>query len=188
MSNSKIKIKHHRNNYSKETLLENNLPKHPVKLFEAWMNIAVAKDLKEPNAMLFSTANSKGKPSSRIVLLRDFDEKGFVFYTNYSSNKGKDILSNPYAAMTFFWAELEKQVRIEGRIEKVSKSMSDAYFSSRPRESQIGAWASQQSRVIKNRQELDKRVENLTKKFEGKPVPRPDHWGGYRLRPDRIEF
>ncbi len=188
MRSNTVNINHLRTNYSLEQLEEKNINKNPFKQFELWMRIALERNLYEPNAMNLSTVSKKGKPSSRIVLLRGFDNRGFVFYTNYFSRKGIEMVSNPYAALTFFWAPLEKQVRIEGSVVKVSKATSDAYFKSRPRESQIGAWASHQSELIKSRSELDKTVENLTLKFEGKSIPRPPHWGGFCLIPDRIEF
>ncbi|MEP7170766.1 MAG: pyridoxamine 5'-phosphate oxidase [Bacteroidota bacterium] len=188
MSNPKINIKNLRKNYGMQQLSEKNINRNPVKQFELWMNLALEKNVNEPNAMNLSTVNEKGKPASRIVLLRGFDEKGFVFYTNYSSRKGSELKSNPYASLTFFWAELEKQVRIEGEAVKVSKAISDAYFKSRPRESQIGAWASPQSSSLKSREELEKMVENLTEKYNGKTIPRPPHWGGFCIVPDKIEF
>lgn len=171
-----------------EELSEKNADKNPIKQFGSWMQLALEKEVNEPNAMNLSTVNKKGRPSSRIVLLRGFDNSGFVFYTNYMSKKGAELLSNPYAALTFFWAELEKQVRIEGKTFKISKIRSDAYFRSRPRESQIGAWASYQSSELKSRDELEKKVINLTEKYNGKPIPRPPHWGGYYLVPDKFEF
>jgi len=188
MSKTKINIFSLRRNYNQEHLSEKTLSKNPFIQFETWMNSALEKNLEEPNAMHLSTVNKKNKPSSRIVLLRGFNKKGFVFYTNYLSQKGVELTSNPYAALTFFWAELERQVRIEGTVEKVSKALSNAYFKSRPRESQLGAWASHQSAVLKNREELEETMKNLTKKYEGKSIPRPNYWGGFCLKPERIEF
>ena len=188
MNPKKTGIKTIRKNYGLEQLSEKNIDKNPFRQFEIWLNNALERKVNEPDAMNLSTVDENGRPASRIVLLRGFDKKGFVFYTNYLSRKGTELMSNPYAALTFFWAELEKQVRIEGKVIKVSKGMSDAYFRSRPRESQIGAWASRQSEVLKSRDELEKMVENLTLKYIGKSVPRPRHWGGYCLIPDKIEF
>lgn len=170
------------------TLDERKLTKDPFKLFESWINTAFEKNVNEPNAMTLSTVDDQCRPSSRIVLLRGFDNGRFVFYTNYQSRKGHELMLNPFASLTFFWPELEKQVRIEGKVKKISEAMSDAYFGNRPRESQISALASQQSKVLKNRAELDEIVENLTIKFHGKIVPRPKHWGGYYLIPHRMEF
>lgn len=182
------KVYNIRKDYSYGQLTEKAIDKNPIKFFETWMDNALEAKIKEPNAMDLCTVNAKGKPSSRIVLLRGFDTKGFVFYTNYLSKKGTDLSVNPNACLNFFWSDLEKQIRIEGRVTKVSKAVSDAYFKSRPRESQIGAWASAQSNVLKSRVELENSVKNLTKKFDGLPVPRPDFWGGYCLNPKRIEF
>lgn len=177
-----------RKEYSYGELIEKTISKNPIKLFETWMDGALEAKIKEPNAMNLCTVNAEGKPSSRIVLLRGFDAKGFVFYTNYLSKKGTDLSGNPNACLNFFWTDLEKQVRIEGSVTKVSKAVSDAYFKSRPRESQIGAWVSAQSSVLKSRDELENSFKNLTKKFDGLPVPRPNFWGGYCLNPKRIEF
>jgi pyridoxamine 5'-phosphate oxidase len=188
MNRKTISIKTIRKNYSLEQLNEKNMRKNPLEQFEIWLNNALERRVNEPNAMNLSTVHENGRPASRIVLLRGFYKKGLVFYTNYLSRKGTELMSNPYAALTFFWAELEKQVRIEGKVIKVSKAMSDGYFRSRPRESQIGAWASHQSEVLKSRGELEKMVENLTLKYAGKTIPRPRYWGGYCLIPDKIEF
>jgi pyridoxamine 5'-phosphate oxidase len=142
----------------------------------------------EPYAMTISTVNSAHRPSSRVVLLRDVSEEGFSFYTNYLSRKGQDIAVNPFAAMNFFWPELERQVRIEGKIVPLEAGASDAYFASRPRGSQIGAWSSPQSEIIESRKVLEDAVENYIQQFDGKDVERPPHWGGYCLIPDYIEF
>lgn len=176
-----------RNQYDKGVLLENQLHENPLKQFEIWMQEAIAANQPETNAMDLSTV-SDGKPSSRIVLLKGVDEKGFVFYTNYDSRKGNDMLGNPYVCLNFFWQVLARQVRIEGKVEKVTPEESDEYFKSRPRESQIGAWASAQSTVIKNRAVLDENIAQLEKQYEGNEIPRPAHWGGYRLIPEKIEF
>ena len=188
MDKANIRKKNFGKDYGLQQFNEKNINKNPFKQFGMWMNLAIERNVNEPIAMNLSTVNEKGKPSSRIVYLKSFDNKGFVFYTNYLSRKGSQLMSNPYAALNFFWPELEKQVRLEGKVVKVSKAMSDAYFKSRPRESQIGAWASHQSSELNGREELEKKVENLTKKYQGQPIPRPGYWGGFCLVPDRIEF
>jgi len=142
----------------------------------------------DPNAMIVSTVGADGRPSSRVVLLKEFDERGFVFFTNFQSRKGQELLAHPYAALCFYWPQLERQVRIEGRAEPVSEAEADAYFQSRPRGSQIGAWASHQSQPLNSREELEERVEALERQYESKTVPRPPHWSGFRVVPERIEF
>lgn len=142
----------------------------------------------DPNAMVVSTVDDDGRPSSRVVLLKDFDSRGFVFFTNLESRKGRELLAHPYAALNFYWQPLEQQVRIEGRAEPVSEAEADAYFQSRPRGSQLGAWASQQSQPLHAREELEARVEALERQYAGRTVPRPPHWSGFRLVPERIEF
>ena len=152
------------------------------------MENALAAKVLEPTAMTLSTATKKGIVGSRIVLLRDLDKKGFNFFTNYNSAKGREMKENKNVSLNFFWPELQRQVRITGVIEKLPEKASEKYFASRPRESQIGAWASNQSEVLTNRQELESRVEKLFIEFDGKKVPRPKHWGGYRVKPTQIEF
>lgn len=174
--------------YSKEILDEKMVNSNPIVQFDLWMKEALNADIPEPHAMNVSTVSKEGKPSSRIVLLRNFSENGFVFYTNYNSKKGNDISENNCAAINFFWPQLERQIRIEGKLQKVDSKISDEYFASRPHDSQLGAWASNQSEVLKNRQELEEKFEALEKKFAGINVPRPEHWGGYCLVPDSIEF
>ena len=159
-----------------------------IKQFEIWFRAAVDAQVHEPNAMVVSTVSSENRPSSRILLLRNFDENGFVFYSNYNSRKGKDIDKNPFAALTFFWPELERQVRIEGKLQKQNAEESDKYFMTRPLSSRLGAWTSPQSEIITDRKSLDDALEKITKHFEGKEVTRPEWWGGYVLEPDRIEF
>lgn len=159
----------------------------PVVEFGKWMSQAVESKIPEPNAMNLATVSQAKRPSSRIVLLRGFDKKGFVFFTNYKSKKGTDLTGNSFAAINFFWAPLHKQIRVEGKIAKVSKKISDDYFISRPEESRIGAWASKQSTVIEGREVLDEGVKAYSSKF-GKKIPRPQHWGGYILKPDYFEF
>ena len=170
------------------SLSENTVKRDPIEQFILWFNMA--KDIKLPynNAMNLSTVAENGRPSGRIVLLKDVDQEGFKFFTNYNSRKSKELDSNPYASLTIFWLGLEKQVRVEGKVHRLSDEQSDKYFSMRPRGSQVGAWASNQSSVLKDRSELDQKMEEYTKQFDGKDVPRPLHWGGYCLVPDKIEF
>jgi pyridoxamine 5'-phosphate oxidase len=159
----------------------------PFLQFEKWFKQAVEAQVNEPNAFVLASAGKDGRPSARVVLLRNFDTKGFVFYSNYTSRKGVQLNESPYGAITFFWPELERQVRLEGSLEKQEAAESDAYFSSRPRASQLGAWVSAQSTVIAGRKQLDEKYLELEKKFPAE-VPRPPYWGGYLLKPDRIEF
>ncbi len=156
--------------------------------FQNWFEEARKAEIPEPNAMHLATVSAEGQPSGRIVLLKGLDETGFVFYTNYNSQKGQHLAQYPAACLTFFWAELERQVRIEGKTEKVSEATSSQYFHSRPHSSQLGAWASPQSQVIDNRQVLENNFEALTKQYTEGAVPKPPHWGGYRLLPEKIEF
>ena len=160
----------------------------PVELFRAWLQEALDNGMPEPNAMHLSTVGSGGKPSSRVVLLRAVNTDGFVFYTNYNSIKGQQLAQVPYAALGFFWAQLQKQVRVEGRCEKIDVSESDNYFRTRPRESQIGALASAQSRPLDSRYELERKVVELSRSYEGKEIVRPAWWGGFRVVPEVIEF
>lgn len=177
-----------RHDFSKESLDEKDVDHNPVKQFSKWFKEAVDAKVNEPNAMSLSTVSSDAKPSARIVLLRNFDEKGFVFYTNYTSRKGEEIAGNPNAALLFFWPELERQVRIEGMLSKQSSQESDLYFNSRPRESKLGAWTSAQSKVISSRKVLDEEYEKLSKQYPEENIPRPANWGGYALKPHTIEF
>jgi len=164
------------------------IPENPLELFERWMSDAIKSNVNLPNAMHFSTVGDDRRPSGRILLLKGFDERGFVFFTNYDSRKGEDIKKNRYASMTFFWRELYRQVRIEGSVEKIPETESDQYFKSRPRESQVSAVASEQSKVLESREKLEMRISENEKRYSGKPVPRPDYWGGYCLSHDGIEF
>jgi pyridoxamine 5'-phosphate oxidase len=177
-----------RKDYQLQGLRETDVDVSPFKQFQVWFDQALASQLPEPNAMTVATATQSGKPSARIVLLKGFDERGFVFYTNYQSHKGQELADNPQAALVFWWAELERQVRIEGRVEKVSQQESDEYFHSRPFNSRLGAWASEQSQVIESRAVLEHRAQELKTKYENSDVPRPPHWGGFRVIPTRIEF
>jgi pyridoxamine 5'-phosphate oxidase len=163
-------------------------PKHPYPLFEEWFESAVKAGLKLPNAMTLATASRGGRPGARIVLLKGVDAKGVTFYTNYRSRKSAELAENPRATLLFYWPELEAQVRIDGRVRRVSARESDEYFATRPRESQIGAHASRQSTPMADQSVLFAEFGRLAKKFEGKEVPRPKHWGGYRLSPASFEF
>ncbi len=161
---------------------------NPIAQFRQWFEAALGAGVPEPNAMHLTTVNNEGRPSGRIVLIKDVDERGFVFYTNYESQKGQELTARPVASLTFFYPELERQIRVTGRVEKVSAEESDAYHTSRPRGSQIGAWVSHQSTVIAGRDVLENRQRELEAQFEGQPVPRPSHWGGFRIVPDQLEF
>lgn len=177
-----------RNEYTLSGLDQSDVLPNPIDQFRRWFDAALSARLPEPNAMHISTTTAGGHPDGRIVLLKDVSDRGFTFYTNYESAKGQQLTSHPFAALTFFYPELERQIRIEGRVEKVSTDESDAYFSSRPRGSQIGAWVSHQSTVISNRDVLEARQRELEAQFAGQPIPRPAHWGGFRVVPDSLEF
>ena len=177
-----------RSNYALSGLNETDLLGTPFQQFQLWLEQAIAAELPEPNAMTLATLSEDGKPIARMVLLKGLDEKGFVFYTNYDSAKGKQLTETDSAALVFWWAGLERQVRVEGTVEKVSSTESDAYFQSRPKASQLGAWASPQSQVIENRDVLEKRLAQLEEKYATEKVPRPSHWGGFRVIPTAIEF
>ncbi|UOD51136.1 pyridoxamine 5'-phosphate oxidase [Orrella daihaiensis] len=175
-----------RQSYEKGELLESQAKSSPFDQFEIWMNEAIALPAAEPTAMTLATADSTGKPTARIVLLKGYDTRGFVFYTNYQSRKGCELADEPRATLLFFWQPLERQVRIEGVVEKVSPEESDEYYQSRPLGSRIGAWASAQSQPVSIEQ-LKAKVEEVSQKYGDSP-PRPDHWGGYRVRPTYFEF
>lgn len=175
-----------RQKYEKFELLETSLASSPLEQFTLWFNEALQAAVPEPNAMTLATTTPDGRPSARIVLLKGFDERGFVFFTNYTSRKGHELAANPFASLLFFWPALERQVRLEGSIEKVSATESDEYFQSRPLGSRIGAWVSPQSQPITHA-ELESRLLALTESLGTEPA-RPEHWGGYRLKPDYIEF
>jgi pyridoxamine 5'-phosphate oxidase len=176
-----------RKDYALKTLEERDVDRDPLRQFGVWMVEAIHAQVPEPTAMHLSTVGEDGKPSGRIVLLKGVDPRGFVFYTNYESRKGRDLAAHPAAALTFLWKELERQVRIEGAVEKVTPEESDAYFATRPLGSRIGAWASPQSRKLDNRAWLEKRWSELTQQH-GENPPRPPHWGGYRVLPEAIEL
>lgn len=175
-----------RQSYEKGVLLENEAAISPLDQFARWFDEAVAAQVPEPNAMTLATVDATGQPSARIVLIKGYDERGFTFFTNYESRKGDDLLANPRAALLFFWQPLERQVRIEGVVERVSAAESDAYFASRPVGSRIGAWTSQQSRPV-TREILEAREREFKARYGDAP-PRPPHWGGYRLVPTTLEF
>jgi pyridoxamine 5'-phosphate oxidase len=181
-------IQNLRQDYTAATLSEKDTKADPINQFEQWFNDALAAKLHEPNAMTLATASPSGKPSARIVLMKGFNQHGFIFYTNYLSRKGKEITKNPQGAITFFWGELQRQVRIEGTIEKLSKEDSERYFHSRPKGSQIGAVVSPQSQEIEGRDELEKKWNQLEAEYADKDVPKPSFWGGYILNPQLIEF
>jgi pyridoxamine 5'-phosphate oxidase len=183
-----ISIADLRQNYTLAGLSEADADSNPIKQFQTWFQQALFAQIKEPNAMTLATCAPDGKPSARMVLLKDFNEQGFVFYTNYESTKGQHCLKNSWAALVFWWVELERQVRIEGQVEKVSPQESDAYFHSRPRSSQLGAWASNQSQTIENREILELKLAELEEKYTNKEIPRPSYWGGFRVVPKTIEF
>jgi len=177
-----------RREYSAAGLNEADLDADPIRQFASWLAQAGAANLAEPNAVTLATATPQGRPSARIVLLKGVDERGFTFFTNYDSRKGRELAANPFAALVCWWVELERQVRIEGKVEVVSAAESDAYHRSRPRGSQLGAWCSFQSEVIAGRDVLEARLKELEAKFGAGEVPRPPRWGGFRLVPDAIEF
>lgn len=171
-----------------ETLDERTADRDPISLFQRWFSEAVGSGSRLPDAATLATATKDGRPSARMVLLKQVDERGFVFYTNYRSSKARELEENPRAALVCYWVQLDRQVRVEGSVEKISPEESDEYFRTRPRESQLGALASPQSEVIESREVLERRFRELDESFQGREVVRPEHWGGYRIRPERIEF
>ena len=178
-----------RKEYTSAGLDKADVDPDPIVQFHRWFEKVIEADLHEPNAMILATATTtEGKPSARTVLLKGYDERGFVFYTNYEGRKAKEIEANPRCALLFYWGELERQVRIEGRASRLSGEESDAYFASRPRGSRLGAWASEQSSPVEDRSILEERVKALDAEYEGREIPRPPFWGGYRVEPDTIEF
>jgi len=176
-----------RKNYQQAELLESNAAKHPLQQFTTWLNQALEAEIPEPNAMTLATVSSSLRPSTRVVLIKGYDEQGIIWFTNYDSRKGHELAGNPFAALQFHWVELERVVRIEGRVEKISPADSDTYYNSRPLASRIGAWASPQSQTIASREWLQHELKNYADQFQQDP-PRPPHWGGYRLVPDAWEF
>jgi pyridoxamine 5'-phosphate oxidase len=177
-----------RKDYKLASLEEVDVASNPIDQFTRWWNEAVASQIDEVNAMTLATVNAAGVPAARIVLLKGYNPDGFIFFTNYESDKGKNLAQNPNAALVFFWKELERQIRIEGTVQKVSAEDSDRYFNSRPASSRIGAWASPQSAVIENRLVIEQNVERYTSIFANDSIERPDHWGGYIVKPTSIEF
>ena len=185
---SNIPIAELRKDYRQQSLSETDVKTEPIKQFEKWWEHAVQSQAEEVNAMTLATCNSKGHPSARIVLLKGFSEKGFMFFTNYESKKAIELKENPNACLVFFWKELERQVRIEGIVEKISEEESDEYFLLRPEGSRLSAWSSPQSRVIKDRNILEKNVEHYREAFTDGKIPRPPFWGGYIVKPSSVEF
>ena len=177
-----------RKDYQLKRMDESDVAKNPFEQFTQWWNDAIDSKIEEVNAMTLCTATKGGKPSARVVLLKGYNSKGFIFFTNYESSKGKQLEKNPNACLVFYWKELERQIKIEGIVEKLKNKDNDEYFFSRPEGSRIGAWASPQSSVIADRSVLEGNVAKFTEKFEGKKVPRPPHWGGYIVKPTLIEF
>ncbi len=174
--------------YNSDSIDEKTVDRDPLHLFQRWVDEAIAAGIHLPEAMTLATSTPEGRPSARLVLLKGADERGFVFYTNYNSMKARELDANPQAALVFYWPQLERQVRVEGKVERTSTGESDAYFKTRPRESQIGALASPQSEVIPSRDMLQQRARELEELYHDREVERPAHWGGYRLQPERIEF
>lgn len=174
--------------YMRAGLLESGIDTDPFRQFELWMGQALSLGLLEPNAMTLATVNAAGHPSARTVLLKGFDPRGFVFYTNYGSRKARDMAENPRVSLLFYWGELERQVRVSGVVARTTDAESDAYFESRPVGHQLGAWASQQSSVVASREAMEANLAEAARRFEPGPVPRPPHWGGYRVSPEAIEF
>ena len=177
-----------RKEYAQDALNERDAGDNPLLLFDQWFDAAVKSGIEEPNGMALATVDKNGRPSARVLLLKGVDARGFLFFTSYDSRKGVDLSTNPYAAMCFWWGELERQVRIEGTVERISSDESDAYFSTRPRESQFGAAVSAQSAPVASREVLETDLAELRKRVGSGPIPRPSNWGGYRLSPQRMEF
>jgi pyridoxamine 5'-phosphate oxidase len=169
-------------------LRRRDLDPDPIKQFSNWFTAAIEAEIRDVNAMSLATAEPDARPSVRVVLLKGFDQDGFVFFTNYESEKGVQLEANPYAALAFYWIELDRQIRIAGKAEKTSRQESEAYFHSRPIGSQLGAWASRQSEVLDGRRVLDARMAEMTERYAAKPIPLPPHWGGFRVKPDTMEF
>lgn len=184
----KLSIADMRRNYTRDGLLESQAPDEPFALFGTWFSQAVEVESTEPNAMMLASVDAAGQPHLRTLLLKGFDARGFVFFTNYQSAKGEQLLAHPLAAMTFWWPDLERQVRIEGRVEQVSAEESDVYYHSRPLGSRLGAWTSPQSQVISGREALEQRLAAIEAQYADSAPPRPAHWGGFRLVPQMIEF
>lgn len=183
-------VAHLRQNYTRDGLHEDDVNDDPMQQFATWFAEASdTEEIREPNAMVLGSVAANGRPSARVVLLKHFDETGFIFFTNYKSRKGQELTQSGFASIVFWWEPLERQIRIEGHVEKIAPEESDQYFNSRPRKSQLGAWASPQSEAIAAREVLENNFEKLAKKYpEASTIPRPEHWGGFRVIPDKIEF
>ncbi len=177
-----------RQDFNRLSLTEGELDPDPIRQFHCWFEAATLSEIPEPNAMVLATAAADGRPSARVVLLRGYDDRGFVFFTNYDSRKGRELAANPHAALVFHWHDLERQVRVEGAVAQVTLEESDAYFQSRPASSRLGAWASRQSEVIAGREILEGRVRALELQYADSQIPRPEHWGGYCVVPTVLEF
>jgi pyridoxamine 5'-phosphate oxidase len=177
-----------RKTYKMAALNEGDVAQDAIEQFKGWLDDALKSEILEPTAMTLATADKDGRPSARMVLLKGVDERGFTFFTNYQSRKAQDLLENPQAALVFYWDSLERQVRVEGKVKKVSKEESETYFKSRPHGSQLGAWASAQSTVIKNREVVEEKIKELSEIYSEGAVPLPEFWGGYVLEPEVIEF
>ena len=177
-----------RKEYTRAGLSRSDVDPDPIVQFHEWFEETLAADLHEPNAMILATATQDGRPSARTVLLKGYDRRGFVFYTNYEGRKAHELEANPACALLFYWGELERQVRVEGHANRLPDEESDAYFASRPRGSRLGAWASQQSRPVEHRSVLEERIRALEAEYESREVPRPPFWGGYRVCPEVVEF
>ncbi len=177
-----------RQEYRRASLDDAGAEGDPFQQFERWFDDALHGGVPEPTAMTVATTSADGRPSARIVLLKGVDHRGFVFYSNYESRKGRELMANPYAALVFYWTQLERQIRVTGRVEQAPREESEGYFHSRPRGSQLGAWASRQSSVVASRAALDERLDALSRQYEGQDVPLPPFWGGYRVVPDTFEF
>ncbi len=189
MSDHSQSIKHLRKDYTMHQLDEKEVAASPFEQFERWMQEAIKAEVHEPNAMHLATVQANGRPAGRVVLLRGLDERGFSFFTNYNSDKGQQLQQQGFAALTLFWPELERQIRIEGSVSMLTDKENDDYFYSRPRGNRLGAWASPQSKVIANRGELERLAQMLEVKYpDTVHIPRPEHWGGFRVQPDKIEF
>ena len=190
MSIKKVKnyINSNRRDFADQPFTEKMSADNPIDQYGVWFEEAIESEILDPYAACLSTVNNNREPSSRILYIRDFNSNGFVFYTNYDSKKGSELIENNYGALNVFWGELERQIRIQGKINKVNDSTSDKYFNARPRASKIGAWASNQSQIIKDRNELEDKIKFYEEKFINQDVPRPNNWGGYCLNPSKIEF
>lgn len=178
----------HRQDYEKSSLDESSVDRDPIRQFQAWFEQATEAGIAEPHAATVATATLDGRPSARIVLIRGFDERGFVFFTNYESRKGREIDANPFASICFFWQPLERQVRIEGAVVRATEAESDEYFRGRPTGSKLGAWVSEQSEVVAGREALEAELEAIKRRFPDGEIPRPPHWGGFRVVPESVEF